>query len=188
MTDRITIAQLNIYNAYGGDTDWMYRNNKAGDQEIFGDDLLSTWFFIAHKLQDVRLIARQHVSREYVKAALIELREKTEPEVFDFFTAQIPFYADFQKVQAILVEIRSYITAGTGNHWARYDDGAVFLADLNEDIENIGFCDFVALEKVNLAFAVTGTYQEIALSNGWSAAYLMQAEAFDRLYETLKRV
>lgn len=167
MTDRITIAQLNIYNAYGGDTDWMYRNNKAGDQEIFGDDLWSTWFFIAHKFQDVRLIARQHVSRQYVKEALTELREKAEPEVFDFFTAQIPFYADFQKVQAIMVEIRNYITAETGTIWAGYDDGAGFLADLNKDIESIGFCDFAALEKVNVAFAVSGTYQEIALSNGW---------------------
>jgi hypothetical protein len=68
---------------------------------------------------------------------------------------------------------------------AGYDSGKEFLCDLDVDIEKIKFCDFDTLEKLNMEFAPTSTYQEISLSNGWANEFLKLAEQFDNLYEKI---
>ena len=56
-----------------------------------------------------------------------------------------------------------------------------FLA-FERNIEKIKFCDFDTLDKLNMEFAPTSTFQEISLSNGWADEYIKLAEQFDKLY------
>lgn len=187
MTDRLNIEKLKIYNSYGGDIDGICRNNRPTEKAVFGDNLDSTWSFISNKLQDIELISKRLTSYDYTQSALTELYQKSDTETYKLFTDKIPFYKDFQKVRQILETIKGWTTDETDTVWAGYDNGKEFLVDLNADIEKIKFCDFETLDKLNMKFAPTSTYQEISLSNGWGNEFLKLAEQFDKLYEKIKR-
>jgi hypothetical protein len=187
MKNVINIEKLKIYNSYGGDIDGICRNNRPIEKAVFGDSLDYTWSLITNKLQDIELISKRLVSYEYKKNVLTELEEITNKETFKLFTDKIPFYTDFQKVRQILEIIKSWTTDETDTVWAGYDNGKEFLIDLNADIEKMKFCDFETLDKLNMEFAPTSTYQEISLSNGWSEDFLKLAEQFDKLYEAIKK-
>lgn len=58
----------------------------------------------------------------------------------------------------------------------------IFLIELSKDIELLKLCDYETLEKVNIEFLATSTYQELSLSDGWSDEYLILAYKFDDLY------
>lgn len=100
-------------------------------------------------------------------------------------TKNIDFYRDFQEVVSILMQIRSYITADTDTTWAGFDNAEEFLLELDKDIISLTYCDFSVLNKVYAEFLLTCTYQEIAISNGWSSHYLKHASDFDKLFERL---
>ncbi|MCO5236022.1 MAG: hypothetical protein M9933_07100 [Chitinophagaceae bacterium] len=68
-----------------------------------------------------------------------------------------------------------------------YDNADEFLTDLNADIEKVNFCDFAILDKLEIEFAPTSTYQELSLSNGWRESFLELAKQFDQLNEKLKK-
>ena len=187
MTDRLNIEKLKIYNSYGGDIDEICRNNRPTEKAVFGDNLDSTWAFISNKLQDIELISKRLTSYDYTKSALTELDEKSDAETYKLFTDKIPFYNDFQKVKQILETIKGWTIDETDTVWAGYDNGKEFLVDLNTDIEKIKFCDFETLDKLNMEFAPTSTYQEISLSNGWADEFIKLAEQFDKLYEKIKK-
>lgn len=125
-------------------------------------------------------------SYEYTRSTLTQLYEVTDAESFKHFTEKIPFYADFQKVRQILETIKAWTTDEANTLWAGYDSGKELLFDLNADIEKIRFCDFETLERLNLEFAPTSTYQEVSLSNGWADEYIVLAEQFDSLYRRIK--
>lgn len=186
MTDRINIEKLKIYSSYGGDIDGICRNNRQSEKTIFGDNLDKTWTLISTKLQEIELISKRLTSYDFAKNTLTELYETTDAESFKLFTDKIPFYKDFQKVRQILETIKGWTTDETDTVWAGYDNGKEFLVDLNIDIEKIKFCDFETLDKLNMEFAPTSTYQEIYLSNGWGNEFLKLAEQFDKLYEKIK--
>ncbi len=186
MKELLNREQLKIYNSYGGDIDGICRNNRPAEKAAFGDNLESTWSLISNKLQDIELISKRLTSFDYTKNTLTELYKKSDDETYKLFTDKIPFYNDFQKVKSILETIKSWTTDETDTVWAGYDNGKEFLIDLNTDIEKIGFCDFETLDKLNMEFAPTSTYQEISLSNGWANEYLKLAEQFDNLYKKLK--
>ncbi len=187
MIHQLNKEQLKIYHSYGGDMDGIYRNNRATELAVFGNELNTTWVFIASKLHDMELIAKQQTSFEYCKQTLTELLEKTDTETYNLFTEKIPFYADFQQVKQILETIKVFTTDESDTVWAGYDNGKSFLIDLHNDITNIAFCNFETLDKLNLEFAPTSTYQEISLSNGWANEFLNLAQQFDNLYEKIKK-
>ena len=186
MTDRINIEKLKIYNSYGGDIDGICRNNRQEEKEVFGNSLDKTWALITTKLQDIELISKRLTSYDFARNTLTELYETTDAATFKIFTDKIPFYTNFQKVRQILETIKGWTTEETDTVWAGYDNGNEFLIDLNKDIEKIKFCDFETLDKLNMKFAPTSTYQEISLSNGWAEEYIKLAEQFDKLYEKIK--
>ncbi len=188
MTDRINIEKIKIYNSYRGDIDGICRNNRQAEKAVFGNSLDNTWTFISTKLQEIELISKRLTSYDFTKNTLTELYETTDAETFKIFTDKIPFYAEFQKVRQILENIKAWTTDETDTVWAGYDNGKEFLVDLNADIEKIKFCDFETLEKLNMEFAPTSTYQEISLSNGWAGEYLKLAEQFDKIYEKIKSI
>ena len=187
MTHFINIQKFKIYNSYGGDIDGFCRNNRQGEKAVYGDSLSTTWTLIATKLQDIEMISKRLTSYDYAKNTLNELQETTDNETFKLLTSKIPFYADFHKIRQIIETIKSWTTRATNTVWAGYDDSEAFLFDLNSDIEKITFCDFTTLEKLNMEFAPTSTYQELSLSNGWSDEYLKLAKQFDKLYIKIKR-
>lgn len=186
MTDRINIEQLKIYSSYGGDIDGICRNNQQTEKAVFGDNLDKTWSLISTKLQDIDLISKRLTSYDFAKKTLTELNEKTDAETFKLFTDKIPFYTDFQQIRQILETIKGWTIDETDTVWAGYDNGKEFLIDLTADIEKIKFCNFETLDKLNMEFAPTSTYQEISLSNGWAKEYVKLAEHFDKLYAKIK--
>ena len=186
-TERINKEQLKIFNSYGGDIDGFLRMNKTYEKEIFGEHLDEKWTFLTNTLQDFELIAKRLSSYDYTKNVLTEINEKTDGETFRLLTSKIGFYDDFQKVRDILETIKDYTNKDTDTVWAGYDNADEFLTDLNADIEKVKFCDFATLDKLEMEFAPTSTYQELSLSNGWSENFLELAKRFDKLNEKLKK-
>ena len=185
MTDLITKDKLKVFSSYGGDIDGLLRIDKSADIGTFGKNLDRDWGLISSKLQDLDLISRRLASYDFTKQALTELEEITDEESFQILTNKINFYCDFQNVRQILEHIKSWTTSETDTVWAGYDNGEDFLVDLNQDIEKIKFCDFATLDKLEMEFAPTSTYQEISLSNGWGDNFLKLAEDFDSLHKKI---
>jgi len=186
MTTIITLDRLNIYNAYDGDIDGFSRTNSKKNKEIFGEDSDSAWATITSKLQEVELISKRLASQDYTDKTLRELKEICDTQSFAALTSKIKFYANFQIIAEILQEIKNKINLDTDTIWAGFDSVNIFLKELNQDIENIMLCNFSTLDKVNIEFAVTSTYQELSMSNGWSDDYLKLAEKFDKTYKEIK--
>lgn len=184
-TEHINIEKLRIFNSYDGDIDGFCRNNKANEKEIFGENLSKNWTFITNIIQDLELISKRQTSYEYAKKTFTELEKNTDKETFELLTQKVDFYSDFQKVRQILEQIRNLTKPETDTVWAGYDSSVDFLNDLNQYIEKIEYCDFETLNKLEMEFAPTSTYQEISLSNGWSAKFLEIAEQFDKLHDRL---
>ena len=185
MTTIITIDRLKLYNAYGGDIDGFSRTNSKKNKEVFGDDSDNAWTTISSKLQDIELISKRLSSQDYTDNIIRELKEICDTQSFAALTKKIKFYTDFQIVAEILQEIKNKINLDTDTIWAGFDTIDIFLKELSEDIENIKLCNFKTLDKVNIEFAVTSTYQELSMSNGWSDDYLKLAEKFDKVYEEI---
>lgn len=181
----ITIEKLKLYEACGGDTDGFSRTNSKKYEEVFGDDSDNAWATISSKLQDIQLISTRIASQNYTDKTLQELKEICDTQSFATLTSKIKFYANFQIVAEILQEIRSKIDLNTDTIWAGFDSVDIFLNELSQDIENIKLCNFTTLDKVNIEFAVTSTYQELSMSNGWSNEYLKLSEKFDKVYEEI---
>ena len=185
MTTIITIDRLKLYNAYGGDIDGFSRTNSKKNKEVFGDDSDNAWTTISNKLQDIELISKRLSSQDYTDNIIRELKEICDTQSFAALTKKIKFYTDFQIVAEILQEKKNKINLDTDTIWAGFDTVDIFLKELSEDIENIKLCNFKTLDKVNIEFAVTSTYQELSMSNGWSDDYLILAEKFDKVYEEI---
>ena len=185
MTTIITIDRLKLYNAYGGDIDGFSRTNSKGNKEVFGDDSDNAWATISSKLQDIELISKRLASQDYTEKVLRELKEICDTHSLAALTSKIKFYANFQIIAEILQEIKNKINLDTDTIWAGFDSVDIFLKELSQDIENIKLCNFKTLDKINIEFAVTSTYQELSMSNGWSDDYLKLAAKFDKIYEEI---
>jgi hypothetical protein len=185
MATIITIAKLKLYNTFGGDIDGFSRTNSNKYKDVFGDGTDNAWATISSKLQDIELISKQLTSQDYTERTLRELKEICDTESFAALTEKIKFYADFQNVAQMLHEIKDKIDSNTDTTFAGSNSVNIFIRELNQDIENIKLCNFMTLDKVNIKFAPTSTYQELAISNGWSDHYLKLSEEFDKVYKKI---
>jgi hypothetical protein len=183
----ITFDRLKLFKYYRGDIDYFSRTASKTYKDIFGEDSDNTWAIISSKLQDIELISKRLATQDYVDKVLKELKEICDIESFEALTDKIKYYSKFQIVAEILLALKSKINSETDTIWAGFDSAELFLKELSQDIEKIRCCDFTTLEKVNIDFAVTSTYQELSISNGWSDEYLKLAEKFDRVYEEIKK-
>lgn len=188
MTTIITIDKLKLYTAYCGDIDGFSRTNSNKNKQVFGNDSDNAWATISSKLQDIELISKRLASQDYVDKTLKELKATCDTESFVALTSKIKFYADFQSVADILQDIKSKINSDTDTIWAGFDSVEIFLNELTQDIENIKLCNFTTLDKINIEFAVTSTYQKLSMSNGWGDYYLKLAERFDTVYEKIMKL
>ncbi len=82
----------------------------------------------------------------------------------------------------ILETITTKITDDSNVVWTRYDNPAQLRAELASYLEQLRTGDTSCLPKLSLNFAPTGTFQDLAISNGWGDEYLALAEAFDKAY------
>ncbi|KYG74885.1 hypothetical protein EV198_0607 [Roseivirga ehrenbergii] len=179
----LTIEKIKIYNKYGGDIDGFSRGGKTSEQNLFGDN---NWSLIDEFEQDVKLISDRLVSKEYREKSLIKLNENCDLETKDYFNSKISFYSDFKEVSEIMANIKSRINDETDTVWAGFDNTEVLIKELDSDQKQIELLDFDTLEKIMVEFLPTSTYQELAMSNGWSDEYLQIAEKFDSIHKRIK--
>jgi len=65
--------------------------------------------------------------------------------------------------------------------WTRYESGSAIKRDLENTVKMFKNGETKALQDLKLHFAPTGTFQELAIDNGWSERYMELATAFDEL-------
>jgi len=87
----------------------------------------------------------------------------------------------------ILEHVKSYITDDSDSIWAGYDTPAELRKDIDKYILDLKNGKLEVVERINVEFAVTSTFQEHSLSNGWEDAFLLIAEEFDSVYRILKK-
>ncbi|WP_215226696.1 hypothetical protein [Echinicola shivajiensis] len=179
----LTIEKIKIYNKFNGDIDAFDRGGKMSEHNQLNDD---DWSLIDGFEQDVKLISDRLVSKEYRERALIKLNENCDLETKDYFKSKIPFYSDFKEVSEIVANIKSRINDETDTVWAGFDNTEVLIKGLDSDQKQIELLDFDTLEKIMVEFLPTSTYQELAMSNGWSDEYLKIAEKFDSIHKRIK--
>jgi hypothetical protein len=175
----ITIEKIKIFNSYSGDIDGFARVGCDNEKKLFDN---SDWSLIENLIQDIELINKKIVAQTYINQTLLKLKVNCDRESFELLTNKIEYFKDFQKVAEILKQIKSHTNLDSDTVWTRFDSTELFLADLNQDITNIENCCLTALDKVQMEFLPTSTYQEISISNGWGYNYIELSNDFDKLY------
>jgi len=91
-----------------------------------------------------------------------------------------------QVIIEIIKNINSRLTDQTDLTWTKYNRAYELKSELEKDIKELNNGNLEILEKLNLNFAPTGTFQEIAIPNGWGEDFILMANDFDQLYEKIK--
>ena len=180
----VTTEKLKVFEKYGGDIDGLARIGSEHEKQLFDSN---EWATIDILYQDIELITKRLVSHTYIEQTLKRLKENCDKSSFDFLIKKLYFFHDFQKVADILRQVKLKIQHDTDTVWAGVETPVEFIEELNQDIENIEFCEFSALEKIQFYFLPTGKYQEISISNGWGDEFIEFAENFDKVYEALTK-
>ena len=185
MRNRINIEHLKIYQKYDGDIDGLLRNNQKAEIEVYGSEIDTIWSEITNKLQDIKLINEKLSSKEYALNSLNDLKKKCDEETYLIFMSKITDFENFRKISILLIKVRDKINLKTETIWAGFDNPEILKEELNKDIEKIEFCDYETLNKINVEFLPTSTYQELSMSNGWSEEYIRISSEFDYLYSKI---
>lgn len=180
----LTIEKIKIYNKFGGDIDGFSRIGKTAKENLFNEN---DWGLIDEFEQDTKLISDRLVSKEYRERVLNKLNENCDSETKNYFTSKILFYSDFKEISKILANIKSKINDETDTIWTGFDNKKVLIKELASDQKQIELLDFETLEKIMVEFLPTSTYQELAMSNGWSDEYLKIAEKFDSIHKRIEK-
>ncbi|GEM58372.1 hypothetical protein B0A78_07070 [Flavobacterium columnare NBRC 100251 = ATCC 23463] len=175
----ITKEKIKVFDSYNGDIDGPARVGSDYEKKLFGNN---EWSLIDNFYQDIELINKRLAAQTYIEQTFVKLKENCDNESFEIFTGKIECYKDFQKVAEILKQIKTFVSEETDSIWAGFENPDKFLEEINQDIEKIVNCDYQTLEKVNIEFAPTCTYQELSMTNGWSDKYLELSTEFDKIY------
>jgi|GEM_PF-5360403 len=89
MTTIINIDRLNIYRSYGGDIDGLLIIGKKSELNAFGSDLDKIWGEITNFSQDIALIEKGHVSKEYADKIIEKIKSHCDQLAFDELTNNI---------------------------------------------------------------------------------------------------
>jgi len=92
MTTIINIDKLKIYRNYGGDIDGLLRMKKKVDLDAFGSDLDNIWAKITSFIQDIELIEKGLVSKEYKDKTVSEIKALCDKQAFEELTKTIPIH------------------------------------------------------------------------------------------------
>ncbi|MEC7783422.1 MAG: hypothetical protein VYB38_08435 [Bacteroidota bacterium] len=91
-----------------------------------------------------------------------------------------------QVIIEIIKNVNSHIDEQTNLLWAEYDRTNDVKSEMETDIKDFEKGNIEQLEKYSLYFGPTGTFQEIAISNGWGKEFILMANQFDEIYEKIK--
>lgn len=178
----ITITKLNIFNEYGGDIDGPERmGSHAVFQEISSDE----WFLIARISKDLAIINQNKASIDFIEKAVKKIYSHCDKESSLQLLNQLNIYKLFDQVVDILKTIKSLTKSDADTTYAGFDDATSFLEELDFDIAALLHCDFTMIDNIKIDFLPTSTYQELAMSNGWSNQYLRLSKEFDQLYKLI---
>jgi hypothetical protein len=100
----------------------------------------------------------------------------------------ISLFDEFRKIIDILTIIQNKIDSDTDVVWTGFNTPQELKIYLVSHIEKLRLCDYETLAIINMNFCPTGTYQELAISNGWGDEYLELANQFDEAHKKLLRI
>lgn len=89
----ITKEKIEIFESYGGDMDDFVRTGRARLKKLFDDD---DWFLIDSLYQDIDLINKSLVAREYLQKTLSKLKDNCDKESFEILAGKIKQNIDYQ--------------------------------------------------------------------------------------------
>lgn len=95
--------------------------------------------------------------------------------------------SEIQLIIDIIQTVRDKITGETDVIWAGYDILIELQEELDKELNELKKGNLEILDKFNLRFSPTATFQEVALSNGWEEEFITLADRFDELYERARR-
>lgn len=82
----IDLSKLKIYHKYAGDIDGLLKIGKKSDLDTFGPYLDETWSKITSLIQDIELIEKGLVSKEYEEKSINEIKSLCDKSAFDELT------------------------------------------------------------------------------------------------------
>ncbi|TSJ47605.1 DUF6896 domain-containing protein [Fluviicola chungangensis] len=82
----IDLRKLEIYYKYGGDIDGLLKIGKKSDLDAFGSYLDETWSKITSLIQDIELIEKGLVSKEYEEKSINEIKSLCDKSAFEKLT------------------------------------------------------------------------------------------------------
>ena len=180
----LSIEKIGIYNKFGGDIEGLFRVGKLNEKKVIKD---YEWSLIDEFEQDVHLISNRLVSKDYRERSLKRIIESCDLETKDFFTQKIPFYSDFQEVSELLSTIKLKIRRNTKAISAGFENVELLIGELDSYKKQIELLDFDILEKIKMEFLPTSSFQELAMSNGWSDKYIIIVQEFDVIYKRINK-
>ncbi|HEY0065709.1 MAG TPA: hypothetical protein VGB46_00050 [Flavisolibacter sp.] len=92
----------------------------------------------------------------------------------------------FREAVDVLKTAKAKITDDSDIAWISYNSPADLRGLIGNLIERIEQKELKAIEDACFLFLPTSTFQEHAISNGWSGEYMNLAERFDKVYELTK--
>ena len=88
MNPLITSDRLRIYRSYHGDIDGILRNNNNQELKLFGAEIDVIWSMIDNKVQDLEIIKKGLVSKEYESRTLTQLKEICDREALELLLTE----------------------------------------------------------------------------------------------------
>jgi hypothetical protein len=92
----------------------------------------------------------------------------------------------FREAVDVLKTAKTRITNDSDMAWITYNSPAELRDRIGNLIERIEQKELKAIEDACFLFLPTSTFQEHAISNGWTEEYMNLAERFDKVYNLTK--
>lgn len=92
-----------------------------------------------------------------------------------------------QETIYVVLKAREKITDDSDVVWTGYESAAALRNEIDHYLSLLRNGDYNALDKFNIYFSPTCTFQEHSVSNGWADEYLALAEHFDIAYNKIKK-
>jgi hypothetical protein len=86
----------------------------------------------------------------------------------------------------VLLDIKEKITDTSDLVWTSYETAKELRDDIDKMIRELKEGKSGVIDETYSHFLPTSTFQEHAMSNGWTDEYMRLAEQFDKIYKDFK--
>jgi hypothetical protein len=90
-----------------------------------------------------------------------------------------------QELVEIINTVKEKFTDDSDLLWTSYDNAKEVRDELDGHIEQLNQGDKSCLEKLDIHFSPTSTFQEHSIQNGWTKEYMELANRFDIIHSWL---